>query len=403
MAESTTIINLTVKFGGQSIPISVSSDCTIKDLKSLLQPITNVLPRGQKLIFKGKVLVETSTLKQSHVSDGAKIMLMASQGLHQGEGPLLKEASTRPISRTDNRDETKPSLLVDKNRAVRWKATGVIALAQANLKEIPEEVWDCGSVRVLDISENFIREVPSRISSFASMQKLLLQGNGLSDESIQWEGITSLKLLMLLSISHNNLTILPSSLGSLTSLRLLDVSNNKLTSLPNELGHLRQLEIFKANNNRQIIKLLLFTLLNSSERQKLSSFSHFEANQFSSLSVFYRISGVPDSIGNCSFLMEVDLSANIVSVLPETFTKLRNLKTLELNNTGLKALPSDMFKMCLQLSTLGLHNTEITVEFLRQCEGWDDFDERRRTKHQKQLDFRVVGSGKFDEGADKSW
>lgn len=51
MAEST--IKLTIKFGGKSIPLSVSPDCTIKDVKSLLQPITNVLPRGQKLIFKG--------------------------------------------------------------------------------------------------------------------------------------------------------------------------------------------------------------------------------------------------------------------------------------------------------------------------------------------------------------
>ncbi|XP_010414314.1 PREDICTED: LRR repeats and ubiquitin-like domain-containing protein At2g30105 [Camelina sativa] len=367
--EAGSTIKLTVKFGGKSIPLSVSPDCTVKDLKSLLQPITNVLPRGQKLIFKGKVLVETSTLKQSDVGSGAKIMLMASQGLHQGEGPVLKEASTRPISRTvvsDKVDQTKPGLLVDKNRVDRWKATGVIALAQANLKEIPKEVWDCGSgVRVLDISENFIKEVPARISSFGSMQKLFLQGNGLSDESIQWEGISSLKRLMFLSISHNNLTVLPSAVGSLTSLRQLDVANNKLTSLPNELGLLTQLEILKANNNR--------------------------------------ITSLPESTGNCSFLMEVELSANIISELPETFTKLRNLKTLELNNTGLKTLPLGLFKMCLQLSTLGLHNTEITVEFLRQFEGWEDFDERRRTKHQKQLDFRVVGSGKFDEGADKSW
>lgn len=53
------------------------------------------------------------------------------------EGPVLKEASTRPISRaveSDKAEHTKPSLLVDKNRTDRWKATGVIALAQANLK-----------------------------------------------------------------------------------------------------------------------------------------------------------------------------------------------------------------------------------------------------------------------------
>ena len=46
-------ITINVKFSGVSIPISISPNSTIKDLKSLLLPSTNVLPRGQKLIFKG--------------------------------------------------------------------------------------------------------------------------------------------------------------------------------------------------------------------------------------------------------------------------------------------------------------------------------------------------------------
>jgi hypothetical protein len=37
---------------------------------------------------------------------------------------------------------------------------------------------------------------------------------------------------------------------------------------------------------------------------------------------------------------------------------------------------------------------------LKQVEGWEEFDKRRRQKHQKQLDFRVGSSGVFDEGAD---
>ncbi|XP_010521967.1 PREDICTED: LRR repeats and ubiquitin-like domain-containing protein At2g30105 [Tarenaya hassleriana] len=362
-------INVVVKFGGKPIPMSLSPDSTVNDLKSHLQSITNVLPRGQKLIFKGKVLVDSSTLRQSEVGNGAKIMLMASQGLHQGEGPVLKDAETRPISRavaTDKAEGMKPKVLIDKNRTERWKATGIIALAQSNLKNIPEEVWDCGSiVRVFDVSNNFIQSMPGQISCFSSMQKLFLQGNGLSDESIQWEGIASLKRLTLLCISHNNLTTLPSVVGSLKSLRQLDVSNNKLTSLPTELGLLSHLEILKAKNNR--------------------------------------ISNIPASIGECGSLMEVDLSANLLLELPESLSNLCSLKTLEMSNTGVKSLPSALFKGCSQLSTLGLHNTEITVEFLRQYEGWDEFDKRRRTKHQKQLDFRVVNSGDFDEGADKSW
>ncbi|CAN6693046.1 unnamed protein product [Malus baccata var. baccata] len=92
----------------------------------------------------------------------------------------------------------------------------------------------------------------------------------------------------------------------------------------------------------------------------------------------------------CLNSLQVDVSSNLLSELPETMGSLKNLKSLYLSNNGLK------------FTTLDLHNTEITVDVLRQFEGWEGFDERRRLKHQKQLDFRVVNSGAFDEGVDKS-
>jgi hypothetical protein len=39
----------------------------------------------------------------------------------------------------------------------------------------------------------------------------------------------------------------------------------------------------------------------------------------------------------------------------------------------------------------------------KQVDGWEEFDERRRKKHQKQLDFRVGSSVVFDEGADDDY
>ncbi|KAJ4840512.1 hypothetical protein Tsubulata_000451 [Turnera subulata] len=363
--EANSTINITVKFSGRSIPISVSMDSTVKDIKSLLQPLTNVLPRGQKLIFKGKLLVDDMTLRQSEVGNGAKVMLMASQGLHQGDGPILKEAKTRPIIRTNTSDKMPKEVPVDKNRLSRWKVTGVIALAECNLKTIPDEVWATGtSARVLDLSNNFIQELSTRIGSLSSIQKLLLNGNDLSDESINWIELTSLKHLSVLSVSQNCLTKLPYELGALSSLRQLHLSNNKLNALPMEIGLLTQLEVLKANNNR--------------------------------------ITSIPPSIGNCSSLIEVDLSSNLLTELPETFCNLHALKALFLSNNGLNSLPSTLFKMCQQLSTLDLHNTEITADTIRQFEGWNGFDERRRSKHQKLLDFRIMGSAEFDEGADKN-
>ncbi|KAM2670065.1 hypothetical protein EV1_006041 [Malus domestica] len=168
----------------------------------------------------------------------------------KGDEPILKQAQTCPIPRfkiVDSLGKEKTEVRVNKNRLDRWKASGVIALSDYNLKAIPDEVWASGtSARVTELRNNSIRDVPAKIGCLNSLQ--------------------------------------------------------------------------------------------------------------------------------------VDVSSNLLSELPETMGSLRNLK----------------------LTTLDLHNTEITVDVLRQFEGWEGFAERRRLKHQKQLDFRVVNSGAFDEGADNN-
>lgn len=291
---------------------------------------------------------------------------MASQGLHQGDGPVLKKAQVVPRSRDSHSGSSNEWKKIPvKNRLERWKATGVVALSECNLEAIPDEVWVCGSsARVLDFNHNSIKNVPVEIAGLTGLEKLFINANEIVDESIKWEGLTTLKYLTVLSLNNNNLTTFPPALGSLTSLRELHVSNNKLGGFPNEIGQLTQLEVLRANNNR--------------------------------------ISIISESIGNCHSLVEVDFSSNFLSELPETFSGLSNLKALYLTNNAMKSLPSKLFKNCLQLSTLDLHDTEITIDLLRQFEGWDNFDERRRSKHQKQIDFRVGVSRDFDEGADKS-
>ncbi|XP_060175013.1 LRR repeats and ubiquitin-like domain-containing protein At2g30105 [Lycium barbarum] len=362
-------ITVNVKFSGRSIPVEISSESTVKELKSLIQPLTNVLTRGQKLIFKGKVLMDEMTLKSLEVKNGAKIMLMASQGLHQGDGPIRKEASTlstvrrMPEAMRPKRDG--PQIPVLKSQVERWKATGVVALSGCNLKALPDEVLTCGpSARVLDLSHNSIQHLPAAINSLCSLQKLMLNGNEILDNSLSWEELAFLKSLMVISLNQNHIATLPPEVGALTSLRQLHISHNDLTGLPSEIGLLTGLEVLKVNNNR--------------------------------------IHSIPESIGGCASLIEVDLSSNLLVELPETISKLKNLKALYLKNNGIKSLPSSIFKLCSELSILDLHGTEITMDVIRELEGWENFDERRRSKHQKQLDFRVSSSAKFDEGADKS-
>nr|CAB3499491.1 unnamed protein product [Digitaria exilis] len=132
------------------------------------------------------------------------------------------------------------------------------------------------------------------------------------------------------------------------SVRILDVSNNCIKEIPHKIASLKSLN-----------KLLLTANDIDDENISWEALSCLQKLLNLSLSQ-NRITSLPSSIGDCESLTEVDLSSNLLTELPETFGKLCNLKV----------------------------------------EGWEEFDERRRQKHQKQLDFRVGSSGVFDEGAD---
>ncbi|XP_047320933.1 LRR repeats and ubiquitin-like domain-containing protein At2g30105 [Impatiens glandulifera] len=350
-----TLIIVNIKFSGRSISLDISLDSFVRDLKFHLQPLTNVLPQNQKLIFQGKLLVDDMTLRSSEVINGAKIMLIRSQGLHQGVPPVKRDAlaSSKLKAVMENQNsENEIRFLKDFEH---WKASGVIALSDCLLEvcrpdalfweDIPDIVYAGRTfATVLDLSYNFLQEVPFAINYFQSLQKLLLNRNELGDDSISWAGLASLKSLTNLCLSHNNfcsLTTLPSTLGFLTSLKQLDVANNKLTCLPSEIGQLPQLEMLMANHNS--------------------------------------LSTIPTCIGNCISLVEVNLSTNLLTELPDAFANLHNLKVLTLsNNVDLKYLPKTLFKMCKQLLTLNVYDTEITIDLLRQLEGWDRFELRKR-------------------------
>ncbi|XP_020585850.1 LRR repeats and ubiquitin-like domain-containing protein At2g30105 isoform X2 [Phalaenopsis equestris] len=347
-------ITVKVRFRGKSIPVSLSPESTVWDLKSSLHPLTDTLPRAQKLICR-----DSSSLKSLEITSGSKIMMIPSPSLLQADAPLTKTAS----SAVPNLMKTHPlvALSMGGNPSQRWRISGVVFLGKRNLKDIPDEVWNCASyIRILDISNNHIQELPEKIGTLKSLNKLYLNSNDLSDEKINWDGLMQLKSLTILSFNSNRLATLPPSVGSLTSLTQLHIAKNKLTCIPDELGCLNQLRVLKANCNS--------------------------------------ISSVPATIGNCSSLAEIDFSNNCLTKLPETFANLKSLKILHLdNNGGLNSLPSNLFEMCRELILLDVDLTGITVSHLRQMDGYEEYDVRHRRKLQKTLDFNFESAKSFDD------
>lgn len=49
---------------------------------------------------------------------------------------------------------------------------------------------------------------------------------------------------------------------------------------------------------------------------------------------------------------------------------------------------------------LSLHENPITMEQLREVDGFVTYDERRKTSYDKKIDMDILQDSGFDEGAD---
>ncbi|KAG6543158.1 hypothetical protein Mapa_015407 [Marchantia paleacea] len=362
-------ISVWVKSGAQTLTVSLPSDAPVNDLMARLQQLTNILPRGQKIIHKGKVLDPEMTLAGAKVTNGAKLMLMASEGVHQGGSPSSTKSAKAVLQSKfktvlEALHVPKMGKNIEKGRIGNWQATGIVSLRESHIQTVPKEVWALGpAVRILDLSLNSIRALPAEIVTLTNLQRLRLSNNGLTDSSLLWQNLCSLKALTNLALDHNKLTFVPTEIGQLTSLKHFNISYNQVRNVPEEIGNCAHLEKLDVSHNQ--------------------------------------INVMPASLGQCANLSEADFSSNLLVEVPSTLSKLQYLKVLLLDNNALTSFPGEILSGCLGLITLSLHGNQVTIEKLREIEGWPEFDKRRKSKYNKQLDFNVImSSGGFDEGAD---
>ncbi|KAH7433948.1 hypothetical protein KP509_07G094000 [Ceratopteris richardii] len=245
-----------------------------------------------------------------------------------------------------------------------WSASGIISLRDRRQEVVPKRVWEIGAAaRVLDLAGNCLKRFPADVQQLVNLQKLRLSGNGLKDEQLDWQGLGMLKHLTTLALDHNMFTRIPAEIGLLCELKVLSAAHNKMLHIAEEIGALSKLE-----------KLIL---------------SHNCLKE------------LPPSLGHCCLLVEADFSANFLREIPASLGQLTKMKVLNLDHNALRSFPNEVLKGCVELTTLSLHGNELTIQYLRQLEGWAEFDVRRRAKHSKQLQFSVLdSSGGFDEGAD---
>lgn len=62
---------------------------------------------------------------------------------------------------------------------------------------------------------------------------------------------------------------------------------------------------------------------------------------------------------------------------------------------------TNIFKECISLSMLSLHNNPIYIKDIIEIEGYEGYEGRRRRHYDKKLDNDAMAPGEtFDEGGD---
>ncbi|WOL15559.1 hypothetical protein Cni_G24340 [Canna indica] len=114
-----------------------------------------------------------------------------------------------------------------------------------------------------------------------------------------------------------------------------------------------------------------------------------------------KLKSLPESIGGCISLEELQADGNLIKQLPSSVCTLVHLKFLSLNNNLIRQLPENLLKDCKALQNVSVHDNPISMDQFQQMGGFEEFEERRKKKYDKQIDSNVMMSSKgLDEGID---
>jgi Leucine-rich repeat (LRR) protein len=133
---------------------------------------------------------------------------------------------------------------------------------------IPEIVFQCPHIMVLNLEENYIREINDEIGLLTRLEELIIYDNliseiptalcetklkrlDLSNNVIRTINLNMFNIITLLYLdfSHNEINELPEEISKLINLKLLDISSNDLISIPKTICDLPNLQFLDISNN----------------------------------------------------------------------------------------------------------------------------------------------------------
>jgi hypothetical protein len=200
--------------------------------------------RKQKLMASGKVIGgRPGTLVAAGVKPGAKLMLLAAAGTaSQGQAALDAARQSRQAALERGRQQlaeraarvggaaATPAASMAK-RAEAWAKTGIAALRDLQLAQLPAELFSAAvapKLRVLDCGGNALSTLPPTLSTLSTLQRLRLSLTRLDDAGMPWQLLAGLRQLAVLVVDDNRLAALPDCLSGLAALQKLSLNGNQI-------------------------------------------------------------------------------------------------------------------------------------------------------------------------------
>jgi Leucine-rich repeat (LRR) protein len=425
--EKNRLLSLLVKRNKDRYEFDVDWDSsTVEDVFTVLSEKSNALKRTMKLIVGGQTMTASDDGKKifsevvAKKIKGDKVTCMLLDGsnattttttktVSAGAAMASSMAEKRRREAMEKMMERKSKVTAEKSSTTIlsekrsggfgavWEKTGICSSQNSGLDALPIAALEAlnadAKIKVFDFSSNAIARVPSVVFTLPALRnitRISLCNNNIESAGFDFKMLfANFKFLKYLDLSNNNLS------GA------IEITSN--SSAAEEEGEEENEEVNEEVKTRSPLQLKIsnnkITSFSSSFFKALPPLQSFDAsgNQICDSIAHY-------FVGSETTLTHINLANNArVSAIPNEFRNMKSLQSLILdgNRIDKKGIPAVVLRDCERLSELSLKQNQVTIEELRELDGWDVYNERRVSRADKILDAKtMLGDASFREGAD---
>lgn len=320
-AEKTTIkkINLSERYDMTEVPEMIRECLNLEELDISYTGITEIpdfvfqLPRLKGLSYMACTALKEQPAGLTHAGNLEELSLWIGPGQHVPSAVAgLKNLKTLVLS--------------------------------GEISELPEHVLTLTGLEALEFFDTRVRTIPGSISRLSSLKKIsfwqpLFGGDERPvalELDVIFENLVTCKNLRELKLDRNGIKKIPQNISLLKQLHSFSAPNNELTSFPGEIYELTNLkELDLGVNQLKTIPVGIEKLVNLKTLKLNSNWK----NALDTTNLF----SVIDKLEN---LETLELwSCQSIKALPESISRLKKLKKLDVDNNLIKALPDSIFEM----------------------------------------------------------